>query len=84
MQKTILPIFWDMVYSVLKATNVTSWESGSLSYVITNDIKIVAVGSQKWLPATAVSLVQTTKPAAKAQRSNQPLAEQLRAGFWIF
>jgi len=33
---------------------VTRLENGSFSYVVTNQVKVVAVGSQKLLPVTDV------------------------------
>jgi len=36
-------------YSIqVRLTNVTPWENGSLLYVVTNHVKAVAFGSQKY------------------------------------
>jgi len=32
----------------IRVTNVTPWENGSLLYVVTNQVKAVAFGSQKY------------------------------------
>jgi len=48
-------------------TDVTGLENGTFSYVVTNQVGVVAVGSQNCYHAvTDVLAVQTTKPAAKA------------------
>ena len=56
---------WSSIVYNTQMTDVTGFENGSFSYVVTNQIEVVAVGSQncyQW----HVLAVQTAKPAAKA------------------